>query len=128
MAKKGSTDGRSAKGNGWGIQWVNYDLRPEDKERLEDPDLVGELQGFNVDDLVVQGFKYSLAADAKNSCYVASLTDKSDDSAFHNHCLTGRGATPAAARISLLYRHLVLADGDWSVLHKAQDIEGQIYL
>lgn len=109
------------------MSWVNYDLTAEDKEWLADPKNVGELERFSVDDLIIEGFKYSLGRDARNSCYVASLTDKQEGTPFHNHCLTGRGATPVAARISLLYRHLVLAEGDWSFFVSANPTRDEIY-
>lgn len=124
--KKGAKKS-SAKAKSWGVTWVNYDLTVSDKERLSDKELRSHLAGFDVESLVVEGFKYSCGVDTKNSCYIASLTDKSEGSLFRDHCLTGRGATPAAARISLLFRHLVLAEGDWTFFGSSKITEDDLY-
>lgn len=115
MSKKGEgkTNG-TANARSFKMDWINYTLTQQDKERLQDKSLVDELLRFSVDDLVFEGFKFSLSRDEKNSCFVASLTIREGDSSSPSRCLTGRGATPADARVSLLYRHLVLAQGDWS--------------
>jgi len=94
--------------------WLNYDLTAQDQERLRDKALVDNLHRFSLDDLIVEGFKFSLGPDERNNCYVAALTQKRESDPHYNHCLSGRGATPAHARISLLYRHLVLAEGNWA--------------
>jgi hypothetical protein len=62
----------------------------------------------------MEGYKFSLSYDDKNATCVASITDRQPASAFYNCCLTGRGSTPAHAFAALLYRHLVLAETDWS--------------
>ena len=119
-AKKGSKS--NGKTNGLPkMVWINYDLTSEDKRALQDQNLVREILGYDIGDLAVEGFKYSLSPDERNNCYVASLTQKRADSPFHHHCLTGRGSTPTNARLSLLYRHLVLASGDWSFFSQPDD-------
>lgn len=128
MTAKSNKGAKSAKSTGLPkMHWVNYDLTSEDKERLQDKALVDGLRQFDIESVVFEGIKYSIGIDQKNACFIASLTDKSPESKFYNHCLTGRGSTPADARVSLLYRHLVLAEGDWSFFSGAEDEGTSIY-
>lgn len=96
------------------FRFINYDLTGDDKLALEALDLDAEFPLTLPCDFAMEGYKYSLAHDARNHCFIASLTDRVEASAFENSCLTGRGATPLDAFHSLCYRHLVLAQGDWS--------------
>lgn len=125
--KNGAGKSNGNSGNKYGITWVNYDLTSKDKEWLSSANVASEFPPGMVDDIVFEGYKFGLSPDARNSCFVASLTDKVEGGAFYNHCLTGRGATPAAARISLLYRHVVLAQGDWSFFHQPSNTADEIY-
>lgn len=123
---KGSGGGSKSNGRSGlpKMVWINHDLTKDDKTRLTDKGLFGDLSGFDVGGLAEQGFKYSLSPDEKHDCYVASLTQKRQDDAYYNHCLVGRGSTPTNARVSLLYRHLVLAEEDWSFFGQGEDGDG----
>lgn len=109
------------------FRFVNYDLTVQDKEWLANADTLAEFPSELIDDLVMEGYKFSLRLDERNQCCVASLTDVRVGSPFENSCLTGRGATPTAARVSVFYRHLVLARGDWSFFAAAAAGEPEIY-
>lgn len=118
MSKKGGQANVGSKASGGSkpeFRFINYDLTVSDREWLEVADVEAEFPTQLVNELVMEGYKYSLSYDERNHCCVASLTDRVDSSPFNNACLTGRGATPDAARQSLLYRHVVVAHGDWSV-------------
>lgn len=100
------------------FRFINCDLLAKDVEWLEACDCEKEFPAEMVEELVFEGYKYSIGYDARNQCCIASLTDRGDGSPYKNCCITGRGATPADARYALLYRHVVLAQGDWSLLDK----------
>lgn len=97
------------------FRFVNHTLTAADKEWLDAADLAAEFPASSVDELVTSGYKFGLSHDQKHNTFVASLTDREPTSPFFNACLTGRGSTPADARYAVLYRHLQLASGDWSV-------------
>ena len=96
------------------FRFINYDLTAKDRAWLAETDLSVETPVQAMFEEVEQSYKFSLSYDAKHSCYVASLTDRGEASAFSNACLTGRGQTPADSIASLWYRHIVLAQRDWS--------------
>lgn len=98
--------------------YINYELTVQDKEWLASSDVDAEFPPRLIDELVMEGYKFSLSFDERNSTCIASLTDRQVGGAFENQCLTGRGATPLNAIHSLLYRHLVVASGDWSVFNR----------
>lgn len=113
MAKKGSSNGRSSAGYP-DIRFIKLPLRSSDKQFLRevlDPEV--EYPPGRIEDLVCEGYKFSLSYDQKNSTFIASITDKSSDSDFHNCCLSARGSTPANARYALLYKHDTLCGGYW---------------
>ena len=127
--RKRGSDGNAAKSNGKDrpFTWINYDLSSKDKEWLSSADVASEFPAGMEYDLVVEGYKFSISLDARNSCFIASITDKDDKSPYYNHCLSGRGSTPAHARTSVLYRHVVLAQGDWSFFSQPQRKGDEIY-
>jgi hypothetical protein len=105
---------KEAKTNGAAFRFINHSLSAKDIEQLNSLDLGLEFPYGLLDELVMEGYKFSLSYDDKNATCVASITDRQQASAFYNCCLTGRGSTPAHAFAALLYRHLVLAETDWS--------------
>jgi hypothetical protein len=105
------------------FRFINYDLSKADKEWLASADLDAEYPLALVCDLVAEGYKFGLSFDDRNQSYVASLTDRSESSTFYNSCLTGRGATALDAWCSLAYRHLHLAQGDWTMFNQSGNRE-----
>lgn len=119
-------DKQEAKKNGARLsdfRFINYDLSSEDKEQLKSMDCAFEFTTEVVEGLVQEGYKYSLTYDPNNHSFIASLTDKSPGSDFINACLSGRGSSAANARYSLLYRHLVVSQGDWGVFGSLKNPE-----
>jgi hypothetical protein len=96
------------------FRFINYSLSTKDLDKLRSLDMETEFPYRVIDELVMEGYKFSLSYDDKNACCVASITDRQPASSFYNACLSGRGSTPANAFAALLYRHLVLAETDWS--------------
>lgn len=96
------------------FRYINYDLTKDDRGALADLVEAGELPASLLFEAVSEGWKFSLTPDSKHHCFVASLTDREPGTAFENTCLTGRGASPLDAVRSLLYRHVILSEGDWA--------------
>lgn len=120
MSKNGNAKaaGKASPKGGSAFRFLNYSLRADDKVWLQSHDTETELPDTALDDLVAQGYKYSLSYQEAGDCFVASITDRVETSPHHNVCLTGRGSTARNARVSLLYRHLVVCDGDWTILDR----------
>lgn len=65
------------------------------------------------DDLLGSGFKWGVSFDAENDCYIASLTGCGVVGTPLRWCLTARGGAWDAAVQLVLFKHYVLAQGDW---------------
>jgi len=98
------------------FEYLNVDLTAKDSERLEALVDSGEFPLAGILELSSMGYKFSLSPDKEHKRFVASLTDKSPDSAFWNKCLTGSGATALDAWHSVAYKHYTIAGGDWADL------------
>jgi hypothetical protein len=123
---------KNAKSNGTApatpkFRFVNYTLNKEDLERLKSLDLDTEFPLELSLDLVMEGYKFSLAYHEQNSTYTASITDRVPGGAFENACLTGRGATALNAWHALAYRHFALSQEDWSFFGDGQDTNTSEY-
>lgn len=64
-------------------------------------------------ELVGLGAKFSLAFDHENSCYVASLTGNLCLGLGLRCCATARAGTSDEAVALLMFKHQILAGGDW---------------
>lgn len=105
------------------FRFINHSLTKADVEQLESLDLDVELPYERAFDAVLEGLRFSLSFDPKNHCFVASFTDKLENSPFENSCLSGRGSTPLDAWYSLAYRHYILAQEDWTFFGDDQSTE-----
>lgn len=119
MANNRKSNGQGAKRNSsnqHGHRFIEYDLTSNDKEVLRSEYTEQDFGYDLVDDLIGQGYKYSCSWSDASSCFIASLTDKRQDSHFSNTSLSGRGASVTQARMACLFRHYVVASEDWSIL------------
>lgn len=122
MATDRKPGGRGAKrssSNRFGHRFIEYDLTANDKEILRSEYSESDFGYGLVEDLVIQGYKYSCTHSEANSCYICTLTDRRADSHFENTSLSGKGGSISQARMALLYRHYVVAQEDWSILDQA---------
>jgi hypothetical protein len=71
------------------------------------------------------GYRLGCSWDEYNECYSATLspTDSNDPNA--GYILTGRGRDARGAASQLLYKHLIVLDGDWQDVpnHSRKDWE-----
>lgn len=112
---------RRSSSNQFGHRFIEYDLTANDKEVLRSEYTESHFSYDLVEDLVMQGYKYSCTYSEANSCVICTLTDKRQDSHFQNTSLSGKGSNVRQARMALLYRHYVVAQEDWSILDQGGD-------
>lgn len=113
MAKKSVKPDR---GHFGGYRFLSVYLSEVDAERLEALVSNDEIGIGYLFDLVHEGYKFSCNEDAKNSSFVASLTDTRPGSVAHKCILTGRGSTATDACYALVYKHHYILEGDWTGL------------
>jgi hypothetical protein len=103
------------------FRYINHDLSKSQQEDLQGLFEAGEWGEQDIDKLVGEGYAYKLSRDTRGGGFRAHLIDTEESSPDYNACLAGRGATPAAARYALLYRHFVLAPDGWGVLDSSSE-------
>lgn len=96
-----------------GGKWITYRITEADKKNAKVwATQVGELMPLLFEE-IAKGYKFSLAGDQKNDSYVATLTDKRDDSPFFEYSLSQRGGHPESALAAVLFVHLSALAGGW---------------
>lgn len=97
----------------WG-GFLNARLDGEHKERFQDWfSSEGSRVWQALDDVLSEGVKVSLSFDAENSAYVAALTGRLCLSLKQRWVAQGRASTWEEAVAVVLYKHFVLAEGNW---------------
>lgn len=112
--KKGTKSNGGNSFGGW--VFVNVTLSSDDKKRLADCVAANRYPLALVGDLVSAGYKVSFSLDSKNNSYICSISDTREDSPFYKHILSGRGANALNSWYAVCYKHIAMADGDWSVV------------
>lgn len=97
--------------------WGGYiNLRISEDER-SDFDLWQTEEQANLsrflESATVDGLKLSVTYDAENSAYIATFTGAGCHGDKARYCLSARSSDLNEAINLLLYKHLVLLDGDW---------------
>lgn len=97
--------------------WGGYvNLRVSEDERQDFDDWTVEEAaslGRYLETATVEGLKLSVTYDAENSSYIATFTGAGCHGDKARYCLTARSSDLTEAINLLLYKHLVLLDGDW---------------
>jgi len=99
------------------VQFVNYDLTADDKERFKA--WAHENAGMDafmlLEKVIEAGFNTSIKWSEFEGCFNCFLipTDKKPD--LKGWLLAGRGSTVFGAVMGALFRHLVLFEEDWPV-------------
>jgi len=95
-------------------QWVACDLPKEVKERLK-KEKVNEPAIFkSLDNLVEQGYKFSLSRDRRADCIGCYITAPRESDDEPVRCLSARAPTVAASIMVLLYKHYEMLQEDWT--------------
>lgn len=119
--RPGKKDDVNAKRKYWcasDAPWLGFvNLKVSENER-SDFDGWSQAEGENIwpmlEEQMVEGLKLSVSYDAENGCSVATFTGAGCVGIRERCCFTARAATWDEAVRLLLYKHLILMDGDWS--------------
>jgi hypothetical protein len=86
-------------------------LTPEDKEIIREELLPTLDPVVELSNLVVGGYKVSIAYDQRTSGWFITMTGKTNEDGNLGWSLTGRGGSLESALASLLYKHFNIAKG-----------------
>jgi hypothetical protein len=115
-ARKEKQGSSSKPAGSWAGGFVDILLDTTDKERLKDMAGDGSYSSVEeLEELVNAGYKLSFTKDAKGGGRIASLYDNDPESPFYSKALVGRGRTLRYALLSLVYKHVYICEGDWSL-------------
>ena len=98
-------------------QWEGFariDLSDAEKERFAEWDVQDEDVFVLMADLIGSGYKVSLSFNDKNSTYICALTCRNPKSPNAGYTSSAFANTWYQALRVMLYKHLVVCDGDWS--------------
>jgi hypothetical protein len=73
----------------------------------------GQYYWMMLSDTLAEGMKYSLAWDAENGCFIASFTGCAVSVSASRFCMTARSDSLEDATSLLVFKHYVMAQGDW---------------
>lgn len=102
-----------AQRNSWEVDFVNVSLAKDQKENLKKWDIKGELTFDNVTRMIDDGYKLSISADKAHDCVGAYLTSPSSPNGERKRCLSSRGPDFFGALRALMFKHLIILEGDW---------------
>lgn len=112
MAKKNA---RANSSNGIG-EWkgfANIPFGAQDKDKAlhwsKERDLWQEAS-----DLVASDYKITLTVDQRSDAFVCSISCYDSDSPNYKHTMTSRAPTIDFALMVAIYKHIVIANGDWT--------------
>jgi len=109
MAKQKSGSERAA----WEVDFVESNLGKAEKELMKKWDVKGEATLDEIVRLVSEGYKLSVSRDPRNDTCIASLTSPQGPAGTRRKCLTGRGPDMPGAMRCLMYKHVIMFEGDW---------------
>lgn len=97
----------------WG-GFINIKVTDEEKDTFETWWGVHRTDIWSsLEDLLGEGMKVALAYDALNECWTCSLTGKGWAASQLRWCMSSRAGTLDESIALALWKHFVLADGDW---------------
>lgn len=111
---KPKNTGKTAGGNSFSdYNFIRYSPTVQDKAAVKTFIASGVDPMSALMDILENGYKLSLSFDAKNDCFIASLTCNATADTNFKSILTGRGADPTTAIYWLAYLHFHRFDGVW---------------
>lgn len=95
------------------FKFIRCELSDTHKNNLINLISSGELEPSQCYEVVAKGIKFSLTADDKNKCFIATFSNNIPNSNNKGCSLSARGKTAAIAMCALLYKHFILLSEDW---------------
>jgi len=110
---------RSSKG-GYDIKFLSANMTVEEKASFREYDISDDKIAGYIIELMDSGYKWSGGFDKNNeSCYV-TVTNKDGDANFKGYALTCYAGTAKQALLLAIFKHFVLADGDWEYWNEGE--------
>lgn len=105
------------------MQFVRWRPDDEDKAAIKGVEYTAEEVDDRIDELLHNGYKFSLSYTGEVSAYNLTLINVSGDTAFANHCITFRHTSRDVVWRMLLWFHFDFAEGDWSVVDDTSEFD-----
>lgn len=124
---KGNSVGRSAqtgkasksKSSFTDIKFINFNLSDHQKGLFD----AWVSEGVDLFDLAESalrgGYKLSFGEDVQTGAIMCTITNRSGQPEFAQHCFTLRGRDYVTALARVLYVHHIVCEGDWGVIAEA---------
>lgn len=94
-------------------QFINYDLSKEDKKAVADYILQDGWIEASLHTMLEAGFRAVLDYDTKQEVFTAMVFPKGEDGPFAGYSISSRGSTAIKALAVVIWKHVVLYNGDW---------------
>ena len=109
---------RGKRANGKDVEFsfkgfLSFPLNAEAKNHFRQWFAEGMSDEVDFDAILANGYKFSCSYYAGNGNYTASFTCVNPDLSDFGYALSAFGPDSSVARALLLYKHSILAEGDW---------------
>jgi hypothetical protein len=96
------------------VQFVNYDFDESTKKKFKAWKATNEAKLPDIiDKLLDSGFNLSVKIDSYGGGYASHIVPADPKSPLAGWILSGRAGTPCNAILGVIYRHLVVFEGNW---------------
>lgn len=96
-------------------KFVRGELSQEEKDHCKRQDWQPSEVLEQIDQLLPEGYKFTVSWDKGNDCYGAWLVAPREGHRHSGFILSGRGPTVLASLAVLLYKHYTKFDGQWPI-------------
>lgn len=104
--------------------FVNVTLTKIHAAELTAMDLEVEFPWTDLQEVVSDGYKFSMSYSHGDNSYVATLIDHNHESVAAGYALSGWGATPHKAFSALLYKHRYIFQDGWEIADEQRNDSG----
>jgi len=109
----------------WEVDFVHLELDGQQKKAVQTWDTSGEATFKALSDCTLAGWKLSLVFDARNDCYIGSLTSPKMEGQGRQVCFSGRGPDLMAAMRVMAFKLVYVLDGDLQTLRETAEARSQ---
>lgn len=99
--------------NGWESTFIQCELDKAQKDLLKAREVDVDALWGALEDLIDDGYKFSISRDDRNDCTAAFLSSPAGDDGKRKYTLSARGPGAVNALQALCYKHFEVLAGEW---------------